>query len=278
MRSKLIVAAVVALVGLFPPARGVAEEEDPPCVGSACVELGGGVIHAGNVIDTPGGKLALSEPSATLEWRLMNTCADEDDPLGGCTTQPPCPAGPDRVVGRFLIQNRPIGSEDEGDWASQGIDCVDVTDLQPTVTPEMVQAEFEELPLPLGDITRQPDTEVLVNLGAIFYTTQPDQVPYDVVILGQAVHIDAFIVAYAWDPGDGSAELQGRGAPYPDVANRHVYATTGGYQVTLTLTWDATYTIEGGPQTPVLDTTTTTSAPVPVTVVAAESILVDRFD
>nr|MBA2555294.1 hypothetical protein [Geodermatophilaceae bacterium] len=48
-------------------------------------------------------------------------------------------------------------------------------------------------------------------------------------------------------------------------------------QVTLTLTWDATYTVDGGPGTPVLDTTTTDSPPTPLTVVEAESILVDSF-
>jgi len=96
--------------------------------------------------------------------------------------------------------------------------------------------------------------------------------------LGQAVHIDAFIVDYAWHLGDGSPDIHGRGAPYPDESTRHIYPTTGGVQVTLTLTWDATYTVDGGPETPVLDTTTTESAPTPVTVVEAESILVDAFD
>ncbi|MBA3417329.1 MAG: hypothetical protein H0U09_01270 [Geodermatophilaceae bacterium] len=160
-----------------------------------------------------------------------------------------------------------------------GIDCVDITEIEPVVTPAMVQAEFEKLPLPLGEISLQPsDGVVLVNVGAIFYTTQEATASYDVDIIGQAVHIDAFITDYAWHVGDGSPDVHGRGAPYPDKSTLHVYTAPGGVQVTLTLTWDATYTVDGGPVTPVLDTTTTDSPPVALTVVEAESILVDSFD
>jgi len=182
------------------------------------------------------------------------------------------------VVSRFLVQYRLIAAGPDAAWVSDGIHCVDITEIEPVVTPAMVQAEFEKLPLPLGEITLQPsDGVVLVNVGAIFYTTQPATAAYDVVILGQTVHIDAVIVDYAWHVGDGSADVHGRGAPYPDKSTLHVYTTPGGVQVTLTLTWDATYTVDGGPVTPVLDTTTTDSPPTPLTVVEAESILVDSF-
>ncbi|MEJ7703655.1 MAG: hypothetical protein WKF47_08320 [Geodermatophilaceae bacterium] len=93
-----------------------------------------------------------------------------------------------------------------------GIDCVDITEIEPVVTPAMVQAEFEKLPLPLGEISLQPsDGVVLVNVGAIFYTTQEATASYDVDIIGQAVHIDAFITDYAWHVGDGSPDVHGRG-------------------------------------------------------------------
>lgn len=272
--------AAVTLPIAFVGGPSVADEP-PDCGTRGCpVELGDGAVAVGDVQDRPGGKIALNEPSPTHEWRLVNTCFNEDDPLGGCTYQPPCPAPPDRTVGRFLVQYRLIADGADAPWVDDGEHCVDITDIEAAVvTPAMVQAEFERLPLPLGEISLQPsDGIILVNVGAIFYTTQEPTASYDVDILGQAVHIDAFIVDYAWHVGDGSPAVHGRGAPYPDKTTLHVYTTSGGYQVTLTLTWDATYTVDGGPVTPVLDTTTTDSPPTPLTVVEAESILVDSFD
>ncbi len=279
MRSVWLILLMLTMALL--PGVAIADVEEPTsrtdCLWKKCPQLGDGAVHVGDVEDAPGGKIALNALDPTTQWRLVNTCIEDDPPLGGCTKLPPCPAPPDRVVSRFLVQYRPIGGSD-ADWVSDGVHCVDITDIEPVVTPAMVQAEFERLPLPLGEINLQPsDGVVLVNVGAIFYTTQPATASYDVVILGQAVHIDAFIVDYTWRVGDGSPDVHGRGAPYPDKSTLHVYTAPGPVQVTLTLTWDATYTVDGGPVTPVLDTTTTDSPPAPLTVVEAESILVDSF-
>ncbi len=253
---------------------------DGDCGISGCADFGDGAIVVGDVENAPGGgKIALNAPDPLLEWRLSNSCIDEDGSIGGCTPQPSCPAPPDRVVHNFLVQFRAIADGPMALWDNDGVHCVDITDLEPVVTPAMVQAEFEQLPLPLGEISAQPpDGTVLVNMGVILYTTQPDRVPYDVDILGQLVHIDAYITDYAWHLGDGSPDLHGRGAPYPDKTTLHVYTAPGPYEVTLTLTWDATYTVDGGPEQQIPDTTTTDSPPTPLTVVEAESILVDQFD
>lgn len=277
--NRLLLLAVCLLFVAANTSPNLASAEGGPCPRGICVEDGGGAYLVGDVEDAPGGKIALNAPDPTTQWRLVNTCIEDDPPLGGCEKQPPCPAPPDRVVSRFIVQYRLIAAGPEAPWESDGIHCVDITDIEPVVTPAMVQAEFEKLPLPLGEISLQPsDGVVLVNVGAIFYTTQEPTAAYDVVILGQAVHIDAFIIDYAWQVGDGSPDVHGRGSPYPDKSTLHVYTAPGGVQVTLTLTWDATYTVDGGPVTPVLDTTTTDSPPAALTVVEAESILVDSFD
>lgn len=275
-----LVALCAAMLPLFGMHSSHADQEpEAPCPIAGCVRAGNGALLVGDVENTPGGRIALNEPDPTHQWRLVNTCLTQDPVIGGCTIQVPCPAPPDRVVGRFLVQNRLIADGPDAPWVDDGVDCVDITDIEPVVTPAMVQAEFEKLPLPLGEISLQPsDGVVLVNVGAIFYTTQEATASYDVDIIGQAVHIDAFITDYAWHVGDGSPDVHGRGAPYPDKSTLHVYTAPGGVQVTLTLTWDATYTVDGGPVTPVLDTTTTDSPPVALTVVEAESILVDSFD
>lgn len=272
MRYALVVALAIIAV-ITAPAYAFA------CGLHTCPGTGDGAIIVGNVVAAPGGKLAVNEPDPTTEWRLVNPCIAEDGSLGGCTTQPSCPAAPDRVVHNFLVQYRPLPSNPDTPWISDGVHCVDITDVKPVVTPEMVQAEFEKLPLPLGEITLQPaDGIVLANLGVIPYTTQPETAAYDVEILGQPVHIDAFIVDYTWHFGDGGPDAYGRGSGYPDKSTLHVYTAPGGYQITLTLTWDATYTVGGGPELPVLDTTTTDSPPAALTVVEAESILVESFD
>jgi hypothetical protein len=115
-------------------------------------------------------------------------------------------------------------------------------------------------------------------MGAIFFTTQEETASYDVVILDQAVRIDAYITDYAWHLGDGSPDMHGRGAPWPDKENLHVYTATGPVQVSLTLTWAATYTVDGGPVEDVPGTTTTDSPVSTLNVVSAESVLVDSFD
>lgn len=278
---KRILTLALTSVLLLPATNSTAapSAKDPDCRFEICAVAGDGALDVGSVRDAPGGKIALNAPDPTTEWRLVNTCLNEDDPLGGCTTQPPCPGPPDRVIGRFLVQYRLIVAGPGAPWQGDGIHCVDITDIKPQVTPAMVQAEFERLPLPLGEISLQPsDGIILVNVGAILYTTQDATAGYDVDILGQAVHIDAFITDYTWLLGDGSADLHGRGAPYPDKTTLHVYTAPGVAQVTLRLTWDATYTVDGGAVTPVLDTTTTDSPPTVLTVVEAQSILVDSFD
>lgn len=282
MILRALACLLAVLWAALPIGTSWSNPDDPPdegCGWDVCAGLGNGELLVGDVQDRAGGKIALNAQSPTHEWRLVNTCLTEDDPLGGCTYQPPCPAAPDRVVSRFLVQYRLIADGDDAPWSDDGVHCVDITEIEPVVTPAMVQAEFERLPLPLGEISLQPpDGIALVNVGAIFYTTQDPTASYDVDILSQAVHIDSFIVDYAWSVGDGSPDVHGRGAPYPDKSTLHVYTTSGGYQVTLTLTWDATYTVDGGPVQPVLGTTTTESPPASLTVVEAESILVDSFE
>ncbi len=281
MIQRLLLATLLMylLVAPLSTAASAEPEEGGDCRFRVCAIVGDGAIVVGDVETTPGGRIALNEPDPTHQWRLVNPCLTEDPVFGGCTAQPPCPEPPDRTVVRFLVQYRLIASGPAASWTDDGIDCVDITDIEPVVTPAMVQAEFERLPLPLGEISLQPsDGVVLVNVGAIFYTTQDATASYDVVILGQAVHIDAFITDYAWTVGDGSPDVHGRGSPYPDKSTLHVYEAPGGVEVTLTLTWDATFTVDDGPVTPVLDTTTTLSPPSALTIVEAQSILVDAFD
>jgi len=278
MMLRTVLVAIALVLACASPAD--AEPVEPTCLLTTCPIYGGDGLQVGDVENLPGGgKLAVNEPDPIYQWRLVNICYEDDPVFGGCFVAPSCPAPPDRIVRLFDVQYRLISTAPEGPWNSDGEHCVDITDVQPVVTPEMVQAEFEELPLPLGEINVQPaDGPILVNLGVILFSTQPEAVPYDVLILGQTVHIDAYIVDYTWHLGDGSPDLHGRGAPYPDTSNRHIYTAPGGYQVTLTLTWDATYTVDGGPELQVLDTTTTDSPPSSITVVEAESILVDSFD
>ena len=278
-RARVLVLASLALVPLLlPHLKSATAEGRPPCGGTVCAGESG-TLDVGDVEITNGDeRIAHNAPDPIYSWRLVNPCIGEDGNLGGCTPQPDCPAAPDQIVHNFLIQYRLIAAGPGAPWASDGVHCVDITELQPTVTPAMVQAEFEQLPLPPGVIDVQPASgPVIVNAGAILFTTQPDQQPYDVVILGQAVHIDAFITDYAWHLGDGSPDLHGRGAPYPDKTNLHVYTTPGTVTVVLTLTWDATYTVDGGPVQDMPDTTTTDSPPLIMTVAEARSVLVDSF-
>lgn len=276
---RLTVAFVIMSITFFFLAPASAESPPGHCGLNVCIDTGDGVLNAGSLERYDGGYIAHNAPDPIYRYRLVTPCISEDPVIGGCLVRPDCPAPPDRNVQNFLVQSQVIADGVGSPWSDLGISCVDITELEPTVTPEMVLAAFRELPLPLGEVSFQPVSgTILVNVGAIFYTTQPETAAYDIVLLDQAVRIDATISDYAWHPGDGSPDIHGRGAPYPDQSTRHIYTHSGPIEVSLTLTWSATYTVDGGPQETVPGTTTTDSPSSTLDIVEAHAVLVDSFD
>ena len=121
---------------------------------------------------------------------------------------------------------------------------MDITVLNPPPSPAEVFSYFERLPLPELTAQHQPPGDALSGLPVIFYTDEP------------TITTD--------DPG----------APYPDGTITHEYAS-GTYTASLTVTWGATFTVDGSPPADVPGTTTTTGPPETFQVLQARPVLVD---
>lgn len=131
-------------------------------------------------------------------------------------------------------------------------------------TPELVLTEFRRLPITPSALTVQPVGPVLVNVDTIAYVVPATQV-LTTTVLSVPVTFTVTAAGYVWDFGeDEPFPTTSPGHPYPDEDVAHPYAQPGTGQVTVTTTWQATYTLADDPTVrtvPGTATTSTTSAP-----------------
>ncbi|WP_341769442.1 hypothetical protein [Actinomyces bowdenii] len=125
---------------------------------------------------------------------------------------------------------------------------------------------------------RQPAGDrALVSKVVIVHTSDADQV-VDTVVGGSSVRVVATPVSYTWSWGDGtSLTTTDAGAPWPDHTVFHKYSSTAqGVRITLTTTWRATYSVDGGPVRSVAGLLTTTDADEPFDLVRLQTYLTDQ--
>jgi len=230
------------------------------------------------------------------EYRLRTPCFLNDESTEACNRADfvACDQPPDRVVRYLVLQQRTIVRSDGtladgttsalppgtpiGAWTDVRQGCMDITPLNPPPTPEEVFRYFQTLPLPELATRQQPPGNALVGLPVIFFTDSPTTQSFTVDIRGFDVDIDATASGYAWDTGDGTVLTTAvPGAPYPDQTITHDYSS-GTYTATLTTTWSATYSVDGGVRLDVPGTTTTEGLPVTFTVMQAHTVLTDPYD
>jgi hypothetical protein len=156
--------------------------------------------------------------------------------------------------------------------------CIDITALNPPPSPAEIYRYFQTLPLPQLTTQHQPPGNGLVGLPVIFYTDGATTQTFDLTIRGFQVQIVAGATSFTWHTGDGT-ELTSTtpGAPYPDHTISHDYRS-GTYTAYLTVTWGATFSVNGGPSVAVPDTTTTDGPPVTFTVLQARPVLTNPYD
>jgi len=130
---------------------------------------------------------------------------------------------------------------------------------QPEISPGMVLNALRRIPLPEAKTYAQPAHTTLVNLDTVLHTDAGD-LDRTVRILGQTVRLHIHPATFRWSHGDGTSQItHGPGEAYPAKTITHRYAkahTTANLHVTIT--WSATYTVNGGPSSPVPGTVTTT--------------------
>jgi hypothetical protein len=147
---------------------------------------------------------------------------------------------------------------------------------QPELTEDIVREQFRRLPLPSGDLAFQPSWGALVNKKEIFYTQAARDHEYRMTLLGHRVVLHAHVQSYAWSWGDGSADstFDVPGGPYPDFDVSHMYTKPATCTVSVSLSYSATYRVDGGPVQQILGTATVPGAPVGLRVFTAHAVLV----
>jgi hypothetical protein len=121
-----------------------------------------------------------------------------------------------------------------------------------------VERQFRDLPLPHGTITVEPKNYGVVNIPVIAFTDTPQQRVFSLTALGSSVTLTATPQTWSWHWGNGipDSTTTGPSAGYPTCqaatssCAAYTYTNTGSYgPVSVTVSWTATYTIAGVPQT-----------------------------
>ncbi|MGR7026318.1 hypothetical protein [Geodermatophilus sp. URMC 62] len=271
------------------------------CVFDKCpeTELSGGAVTT----EYSGGAVAEVIGAGAAEvvdyvWRLLDPCVLSDERLGSCSgiDYQACPADPGRAVRYLTVQQRPVVRPDGtavipvpggaqpgdllGDWVDVRTGCIDITALNPPPSPAEVFSYFERLPLPQLTAEHAPPGDGLSGLPVVFWTDSPTTQTFTIDIRGFTVIIAAEAQQYTWHTGDPAAPTLTStepGGPYPDQAAEHLYRS-GTYTASLTVTWGATFTVDGSAPADVPGTTTTEGPPVTFGVVEASAVLTNPYD
>jgi hypothetical protein len=297
--GAVLFAVLVGLVAMPSPTAAACTFERCPATG-----LDGGAATVG--WDGGPGVAALVAGDATravaYAWRLRTLCVLSDEANGDCSGVDfrQCPQEPGRVIGFFVIQRRPIvqatpegdlmvaeGSvppgaqvgQQVGSWIRDREGCLDITPLNPPPSGAEVFSYFERLPLPQLTTQHQPPGDGLTGLPVIFYTDSPTTQNFTVDIRGFSVVIEATAERFTWHTGDATGEIVSTdpGRPYPDQTIEHSYRS-GTYTAHLTVTWGATFTVNGSAPADVPGTTTTDGPPVTFDVLRARPVLTNPYD
>ena len=140
-------------------------------------------------------------------------------------------------------------------------------------------SDLRSMAIDPGEMGVQPPADtVLINIETIVYSGARRQIE-DRLLGGTPVRLRADPVNYHWDFGDGySFDTTKPGAPYPDHYLWHEYTVPTGPDVTrtitLTVTWEGAFSVDGGQWQLIDGSTTTTQASHAFRVVEMRSRLV----
>jgi hypothetical protein len=300
--GRLWAVLAICLVALLTPSVAQAAGE---CGFIVCtdVSFSPGTITAAHVEQVDGARyVATNDAPAAPPYRyqLSRPCVVDDRDNGACRPSDfrTCPAPPGRIVEDLVVERQNLVLPDRpttidgftplsgsapgtpvGDWDRVLRACIDITALNPPPSPAEVFRYFETLPLPQLVTQHQPPGDGLAGLPVIFYTDSPTTQTFTVDIRGFTVTIDATAQQFTWHTGDATGQIvtTDPGQPYPDHTIEHDYRS-GSYTAHLTVTWGATFTVNGSAPADVPGTTTTDGPPVTFDVLQARTVLTNPFD
>ena len=156
-----------------------------------------------------------------------------------------------------------------------GDNCPEEMTAAPTVTPGMVAAAFQRIPLPASELMVQPPGgRTLVNFDTNFYT-EGGELTRTITLLGRRVELRIWPAAYGWHFGDGATRQTSEpGAAYPDLEITHRYLEQGRVAPSVDTTYAAEFRVGDGPWREVDGTVTIPGPPEGLRVVTARPVLV----
>lgn len=199
---------------------------------------------------------------------MVQICDDEEDPGTGLVSDLPPPSDSD--LDAICVQTALTVGADPFEFCD--IPPEDADDL---ITPGLVAAAFQQIPLPASELQVQPaNGRTLVNFETNFFT---ETEPFDrtVTLLGQQIDLHIVPSGFAWRFGDGeSLASEDAGAPYPDLRITHDYQRKGQVRPAVDTTYTATYRVNGGAWAAVPGSVTIAGEAVGLEVLTATPVLV----
>ncbi|MFV0461130.1 MAG: PKD domain-containing protein [Actinomycetales bacterium] len=184
---------------------------------------------------------------------------------------------------RVRVFEAPLGTALGGDWTRTSSACVSPAEahLGEVVIPQLSGRELRRLPIPAGETVLEPGNGyALVNLPTNVYRRDTGVTVIRTTVMGLPLVVRATPIAYTWDYGDGASRgpTQDPGAPYPNLTTAHTYSRPGSYEVRLSTTYSAEFSVNNGAFQPVPGTTQVTSPPVAVEVLSGRAHLRDQVE
>jgi hypothetical protein len=237
---------------------------------------------------TPGGQAARLSAWTTVAEKMAPTCSGNSrqggDTLCGAAVYT-CP--PAQV--RFWIWHQEVRwaraadgtvTHIDGPWVQEpgsyclGPDDPGVPDYAKAIA--LVQAGFQNLPLPRAKVQVAPAPQTLVHVPTAFYAGGAQTFTQTVTpVPGIRVTVTAKPTSWTWTWGDGTTgTFDTPGEPSKPVVS-HTYGRTGTLTARVAVSWEGSFTLAGSDQ--VLDIPTpavVSSDPVPVQVGQARTQLV----
>lgn len=206
-------------------------------------------------------------------YNVVNPCLNAPD-QAACQQQEKCTTNRGEAGHHYYIEYTSNGSNSNPQRISRPI-CLPPeqapTDNAPV--PILTTEDLERLDIAPAIPTIQPAPHTLINYHTNMYAQASTQ-NFTTTLAGYPVAVQVYPIEYTWDYGDGtiSEPTENTGYPLPEdqwdtpTPTSHQYTKTGTVNVTLTTTYEAQYSIAGGPWLSASGTATATSAPTQLTV------------
>lgn len=207
--------------------------------------------------------------SDPYQYKYLPLCDIDRDGLDtGCELQVNCqprtPGGKRGEPVQWQYAPKSVTNPIYSDWQPQGgPSCIydpDPEDVLRAIAARIAN-DFRQLPIQPAKVTVQPGPHTLKGMETNVFAAADEQA-FDVVILGQNVHLEAAPVEYTYNYGDGTSfgpTMFAGGSIAEDewgtkTRTSHVYKQTGDFRLGVTTRFRGTYSVNGGPPLPITGT------------------------